>query len=488
MNAHPQSFKPTPPDAIEAECALLGAILVNNQAFVAVDGMVSAEDFADPLNRKIFDVAAEMIRSGKTAKPPTLKPFLPDQVDGLRLDGEPATVVQYLVRLVSEAVTVVNAPDYARAIRDASLRRKLAIAGEDIMLLACAPDLSATPEERIDQAQAMIFALDRGEGPARMVTVRDEADRMMTEQGSRLRPTVPMPLPQLEEVMGTALEAGNLYGMLSGSGEGKTSMVLQIVLHAAECGHPVLFLSYDQLWDQCLLQMVSQKLGIEHARLKDETRLQTIERERKWEAISDLRTLPMAYKKCSGRKDGSDQIAAYARRFLTTFAPQFDRTPLIVLDHVRKVKPRNERDHEGRISAEVNGACKDIASEHDAVWLSLNQRSSAGAKRKNPRPIDADLFGGEMAREDYDGMFYLYRAWKYRTAQLATAADEREEKDIEARFAREKWEPDQAELGALKVRFGDPSVRRRIRFEAAFTRYVSMRETPPPELFEDRRL
>jgi replicative DNA helicase len=178
----------------------------------------------------------------------------------------------------------------------------------------------------------------------------------------------------------------------------------------------------------------------------------------------------------------------YARRFLTTFAPRFDKVPLIILDHVRKVKPKNERDHERRIAAEVNGVCKDIAAEHDAVWLNLNQRSSSGVKRKNPRPIDADIYGGEMAREDYDGMFYLYRAWKYRSAQLATAADEKEEREIEGRFARERWEEDHAELGALKVRFGDPSVRRRIRFEATFTRYVSTREEAPAELFDESLL
>lgn len=483
MNAHPQSFKPALPDALRQEQALLGAVFVNNAAFVAVEGLVSVGDFGEPLHRKIFEVVTDLIRMGKTANPVTLSSFLPSDIKVGDL-----TVVEYMIALVKNAVTVVLAPEYAKAVRDAAVRRQLALVGEDIYNMACAPDPKETTGDMIDQAQTMLFDLDRGGGAGRMVTATDEADRMMSGQGGRLRPTVPLPLPQLEEVMGAALEAGNLYGMLSGSGEGKTSMVLQIVRHAAECGHPVLFLSYDQLWDQCLLQMVSQKLGIEHARLKDEDRLQTAERERKWEAISDLRSLPMAYRKCSGRRDGSAQITGYARRFLTTFAPKYERVPLIVLDHVRKVLPRNERDHEGRISAEVNGACKDVAAEYDAVWLSLNQRSSAGAKRKNPRPIDADLYGGEMAREDYDGMFYLYRAWKYRTAQLATAADEREEKDIEARFAREKWEPDQAELGALKVRFGDPSVRRRIRFEAEFTRYVSMREAPPPELFEDRRL
>jgi len=486
MNAinHSRDFYALP-DAIEApnnmtsEQALLGLLMLNPKGFDEVSGLLTEDDFFEPLHRRLFQAISGLLSQGKKATPPTLIPFMP--TDGKIGD---MSIPQYLAKLCAEAVRMSGAAGYAGAIKDAAFRRSMVSAGQDIVALGYQADAAASRAELLSAAQDRLFALSAGDDGADMMTAKDEADRMMSATGIVRRPTVPLPLPQLREVMGEELEAGNLYGMLSGSGEGKTSMVLQIIRHAAEQGHPVLLLSYDQLWDQCLLQMVSQKLGIEHNRLKDETRLQTREREQKWDAVMDLRSLPMVFKKCSGRRDGSAQIAGYAKRFLITYAPRFEKVPLIVLDHTRKVKPKSDRDHEGRVAAEVNGVCKDVASEHDAVWLSLNQRSSAGAKRKNPRPIDADLFGGEMAREDYDGIFYLYRAWKYRKAQLATAADEREEREVEARFSRGKWEEDHAELGALKVRFGDPSIARRIRFEAQYTRYVSMREEGPPELFE----
>jgi hypothetical protein len=98
----------------------------------------------------------------------------------------------------------------------------------------------------------------------------------------------------------------------------------------------------------------------------------------------------------------------------------------VVLDHSRKVKPKNENAHEGRIAAEANGVFKQIA---------------------------ADLGG----REDYDGIFYLYRGHKYLTKQLDTADDAKDEEKIRARFAREKWQEDEAEIGALKARWSDPS-------------------------------
>src|SRR5690554_1598549 len=92
------------PNNIEAEQALLGAILVNNDAFYRVSDFLKAGHFYEPLHRKIFEVAAELIRMGKMANPVTLKTFLPaDEKVG------DMTVAQYLARLAAEAVNVINA-------------------------------------------------------------------------------------------------------------------------------------------------------------------------------------------------------------------------------------------------------------------------------------------------------------------------------------------------------------------------------------------
>jgi replicative DNA helicase len=80
-----------------------------------------------------------------------------------------------------------------------------------------------------------------------------------------------IPLDQLREIMGGDMEAGNLYGMLSSSGEGKTSLALQIMDYAASQGHPVAFLSYDQSEEQCIDQIASQRTGIENTRIRNKT-------------------------------------------------------------------------------------------------------------------------------------------------------------------------------------------------------------------------
>jgi replicative DNA helicase len=101
------------PHNIEAEQALLGAILVNNDAFYRVSDFLKPEHFFEPLHRKIFEVAGQLIRAGKIATPVTLKTFLPADQD---LGG--ITVAQYLARLAAEATTIINAEDYGRTIYD----------------------------------------------------------------------------------------------------------------------------------------------------------------------------------------------------------------------------------------------------------------------------------------------------------------------------------------------------------------------------------
>src|SRR5215204_4656734 len=97
---------PTPayraaPHNIEAEQALLGAILVNNEAFYRVSDFLESAHFFEPLHQTIFDLGGSLIRAGKVATPVTLKTFLPADLD---IGGLNAS--QYLARLAAEATAV----------------------------------------------------------------------------------------------------------------------------------------------------------------------------------------------------------------------------------------------------------------------------------------------------------------------------------------------------------------------------------------------
>jgi replicative DNA helicase len=101
------------PHNIEAEQGLLGAILINNEAYSLVARLVEARDLYEPIHQKIYGIAGDLIGAGKLATPVTLKNHLPADLDiaGMSLD-------RYLARLCAEATTVINAADYAKIDSD----------------------------------------------------------------------------------------------------------------------------------------------------------------------------------------------------------------------------------------------------------------------------------------------------------------------------------------------------------------------------------
>ena len=94
------------PHNIEVEQALLGAILVNNEAFYRVSDFLEPRHFFEPLHSKIYEVAGSLVRQSKVASPVTLKTFLPADLDVAGLNAS-----QYLARLAAEATTVINNPE-----------------------------------------------------------------------------------------------------------------------------------------------------------------------------------------------------------------------------------------------------------------------------------------------------------------------------------------------------------------------------------------
>src|SRR5262245_45551692 len=142
------------PHNIEVEQALLGAILVNNEAFYRVSDFLEALHFHEPLHQQIYQLASDLIRAGKVATPITLKTFLPAEID---IGG--LNVSQYLARLAAEATTVINAADYGRTICDLSLRRNLIGIGEDMVNVAFEAPVDFAPREQIEDAERRLYEL-----------------------------------------------------------------------------------------------------------------------------------------------------------------------------------------------------------------------------------------------------------------------------------------------------------------------------------------
>ena len=127
---------PQPPANIEAEQALLGAILVNNTAHSRVAEFLMPEHFGNAVHGRIYAALGRLVERGQIANPVTLKNLF-DQ------DGALAEIggAQYLARLAEAAVTIINAEHYGRTIHDLHLRRELITIGQDVVTEAFRHDL-----------------------------------------------------------------------------------------------------------------------------------------------------------------------------------------------------------------------------------------------------------------------------------------------------------------------------------------------------------
>lgn len=460
------------PCNLDLECALLGAVLMQNDCYDLVSRSLKPEHFHETVHQIIFEAMGKMISIGRKANPTTLKSYLPEDA---KL-AEDMNLGQYLARLAAEAVPPVLARDYAIGIRDLWACRQLMAACEDVQLALANREPDVDPFAVIAPIEDQIAKL-RGERIATGETSqhgRGYLDSITKAQQRGGVAGVPICLPEIAEVISSPVfEAGNLYGLLASSGEGKSSLTLQIIAHAVQKGHLVLFLSFDQASDQCIRQMVAQQHSIE-ARRQLFGDISESEMERAVDFAGWIDRQPFKIIKCTDQS--APQLVGQARSFIRTKGN--GKVPLIVVDHIRAIKPEDRRSDEGTKALQIGNILKGGAEQTKAAWLVLNQRNTSGMRRDNPRPIIADLFGGEGALAPFDAIFYLYRFLKFYEERKATASTGTDWKKIEKIFpstVRDEGQ-DIAEIGVIKSRYGNPRIRNRLIFEETFTRYKSDRD------------
>lgn len=484
MNAHPQfdmsihgTARRELPDTLGIEQAFLGTLLMTPAALEVVPSFLEAGHFELPAHSRIFEKVMATHRDGKVANLIVVKADMP--VDKI---GE-KSVSQYLAMLCQMAAIPKVIPQYASIIKMGCVRRGALSLAPEFTDAAYLDELQI-PEEldrltaELDRLRALALSLeDAGQ--------EDAADEYLNAITGAHKASstggAPMPLPELSKVLSDHLfREKRLYGLLSSSGEGKTSLTMQILYAAIMAGHPVLFLSYEQSRTECIAQMAAQVIGTDMRRQMEHTAERPLLRENEidecYQFARRLMSHPFEVIDCKA-EDTADRLIHFAKRFIKRKGN--GKTPFIAIDHARAIKPEDGRADEGTKALVIGQKLKSLAKETDSSVLLLQQRSGGGLKRSNPRPVAADLYGGEAARQPFDAIFYLYRAEHHQKEQLDTAADDSEREKIKARF-RQTYEipfnvpiDGTAELGCLKLRFGDRSVKAHIDFEPRFTRYKS---------------
>lgn len=223
------------PCNIEAEQAILGAILMNNDALEFLRVPLEPNHFYERIHRDIFEAILDLRKAGRNANPVTVRNYVEDVQIGEK------TISQYLASLVSDAVTILNAPDYARAIIDASARRACLQLSQKMERTAYSKELDIMDE--FDALKAKFEDVTRAlSGDEKTKTLAEAARRALDSTANAYHGRgvagVDYGMKPLMDMIGPFMP-GQLIVIGGATKQGKSSLIEQIVAGAAMNGHPV---------------------------------------------------------------------------------------------------------------------------------------------------------------------------------------------------------------------------------------------------------
>ncbi|MGB2932149.1 MAG: replicative DNA helicase [Methyloceanibacter sp.] len=408
-----------PPHNLEAEQALLGAILVNNEACDRVSSFLKAEHFFDPLHGRIYDHAAKLIWAGKRATPITLKTFFQAEEPVGEL-----TVPQYLGRLAANATTIINAEDYGRTIYDLAIRRDLIQIGEDMVNVAFDAPIDAPPAVQIEDTEQKLYELAEtgkyGSGFEPFTTALTDAIDMAANAYRRDGGLSGLAtgFNDLDQRMG-GLQASDLIIVAGRPSMGKTALATNIAYHVARAytrdpesekaldGAVVGFFSLEMSAEQLATRIIAEQSYIPSERIR-RGRIEADEFDRIVEASQELQNLPLYIDQTGGITVA--QLAARARRLKR----QRD-VGLIVVDYLQLLSGSSRRASEGRVQevSEITTGLKALAKELHVPVLALSQLSRQVENREDKRPQLADLRESGSIEQDADVVLFVFREEYY---------------------------------------------------------------------------
>jgi replicative DNA helicase len=469
------AFYRTAPHNIEAEQALLGAVLVNNEAFYRVSDFLQPVHFFEPIHQRIYELCGSLIRAGKVATPITLKTFLPADFDVAGL-----TAAQYLARLAAEATTIINAEDYGHTIYDLSIRRDLIEIGEDMVNTAFDAPVDAAPKEQIEEAERRLFEIaetGRYQGGFQrfaqaLTTAVDMAAAAYQRDGGLSG--VATGLKDLDFKMG-GLQKSDLIILAGRPGMGKTALATNIAYNIARAwsgsvradGHTqtdnggiVGFFSLEMSAEQLATRIIAEQTEIPSTKIRRGA-ISDAEFDRIKDTTVELQNLPFYVDETGGISIA--QLAARARRLKRQRG-----LDVLVIDYLQLLSGSARKASESRVQeiTEITTKLKALAKELNIPVLALSQLSRQVESREDKRPQLSDLRESGSIEQDADVVMFVYREEYYlanKEPRPGTPEHEKWRGEMETSYGK-------AEVIVGKQRHG-PTGTVMLQFQADVTRF-----------------
>ncbi|MBA3670003.1 MAG: replicative DNA helicase [Sphingomonas sp.] len=478
---------PSLPQNVEAEAALLGALMIDNRLVEDVQLKLRPEHFFEPLHARIYEAILRVTDSNRVANPVTLKPLF-DGDEAMKEVGGPA----YLAQLTGSGAAVIGARDFAKQIYDLALLRALIGVGRGLVEGALDTSDDVAPLAQIEKAETELYKVaEEGGAEGRAKSFSDAtkealeiAERALNSGGHLSGITTG--LDSLNSKIG-GLHNSDLLIVAGRPGMGKSALGTNIAFAAAQrlirdledkidkdksAGAAVAIFSLEMSADQLATRILAEESGISSENLRM-GRISQQEFRQLARAAAELQNLPLYIDDTPGLT-----IAA-----LRTRARRLKRQKgigLIVVDYLQLLQGTGRGGHENRVNeiSEISRGLKTLAKELNVPVMALSQLSRAVEQREDKRPQLSDLRESGSIEQDADIVLFIYREDYYLTAKQPA--------DDHPDFA--KWKEDmeraygRAEVIVAKQRHGSTG-KVRLKFDSRITKFSdSVDEGHLPEL------
>ncbi len=469
----------TLPHSVEAEEALLGSILIDNDVYnrITFDLPLKSIHFFVPVHGRIYEAAQKLINNGQIADTITLGQYFEKDPALIEINGS-----NHLIKLTESSDIQSSTDHYAKLIYDLSLRRELIRLSQEIGLQAANPNIDDSANSQIEMAESKLFLLaETGEinkGPIAFVDSLNEtissAEAAHKRDGQLSGITTG--LKSMDELLG-GLHKSDLIIIAGRPSMGKTALATNIAFQAAkkyktESDEAILF---------CSLEMSSVQLT--NRILAEQAKISSEKIRRGQLSNDEFMNLVRASQSIQDRKLFIDETPALSVPQLRTRARRIKRShgglKLIVLDYLQLMSAVNNSGNRVQEISEITQGLKAIAKELDVPVVALSQLSRAVEQREDKRPQLADLRESGTIEQDSDVVMFVYRQSYYEERaeprKTGTETDDKfHNRYLEWQQTLEKVQ-NTADVIIAKQRHG-PIGNVKLHFEASLTKFSDLAE------------
>ncbi|MBB1060399.1 replicative DNA helicase [Marilutibacter spongiae] len=405
-----------PPQAIEAEQAVLGALMIKPKAWDEVSDLLTADSFYRRDHRLIWEAIETLHKARKPFDAITLGAWFEDM--GL---GEQVAGGAYLIELDSTTPSAANVRAYAEIVAEKAMLRRMIDVGTDLVNDAYSPE-GRPSVELIGQAQTRIGSLMENE-PCDLEPVQSVMQRVFDNlQDRHQRDTeihgLRTGIDDLDRLL-AGIRPGQLVILAARPKMGKTTLAQNIAEHCAiEQKQPVAVFTFEMSPEELGDRMLSSQGGVDGNRVRS-GQLDDVDWANADRAVKRLRGASLLISR--PRSARVEHIVAQVRR-------QHARQPLglVVIDYLQLIEVRG--DNRSAAFGDVTRALKLMAVELGVPVILLSQLNRGLESRNDKRPVPADLRDSGAIEQDADVVIFIYRdeaydkATRYRgTAEIIVA-------------------------------------------------------------------